>query len=55
RYSSYPNYLHLFQQNWISTADVLSYFSKTNPRLTYQNFVEESISEIENTPGLTLE
>jgi len=42
KYSSYPNYLHLFQQNWISTDDVLSYFSKTNPRLTYQNFVEES-------------
>lgn len=42
KYSSYGNYLHLFEQSWISTKDILSYFSKTNLRLTYQNFVEES-------------
>lgn len=42
KYSSYGNYLHLFQQSWVSTSDILSYFSQTNPRLTYQNFVEES-------------
>lgn len=42
KYSSYANYLNLFQQNWISVNDVLSYFSKTNPRFTYQNFVEGS-------------
>jgi len=42
KYSSYGNYLHLFQQSWVSIEDVLSYFSKTNSRLSYQNFVEES-------------
>ncbi len=42
KYSSYPNYLHLFTQTWINGDDILSYFSKTNSRLTYQNFVEES-------------
>ncbi len=42
KYSSYGNYLKLFDQNWISTKDILSYFSKTNPHLSYQNFVEES-------------
>lgn len=41
KYSSYGNYLHKFQQNWVSTEDILSYFSKTNPHLSYQNFVEE--------------
>lgn len=45
RYSSYGIYLHLFQQNWVSTSDILSYFSKTNPRLSYQNFVEGSESD----------
>ncbi len=45
KYSSYGNYLHQFQQNWVSTEDVLSYFSKTNPLLTYQNFVEETGAE----------
>jgi len=42
KYSSYGNYLHLFQQNWVSTSDILSYFSKTNHHLSYQNFVEGS-------------
>ncbi len=42
KYSSYGNYLHTFYQNWVSTSDILFYFSKTNPRLSYQNFVEES-------------
>ncbi|MFH2085869.1 MAG: transposase [bacterium] len=42
KYSSYGNYLRLFHQSWISTADVHSYFSENNPHLSYQNFVEES-------------
>lgn len=41
-YSSYGNYLKRFQQTWVSTDDILSYFSKINPRLTYRSFVEES-------------
>lgn len=42
KYSSYGNYLHFFSQRWVYIEDILSYFSKTNPRLSYQNFVEES-------------
>lgn len=42
KYSSYGNYLRLFTQAWIHPDDILVYFSKTNPRLSYQNFVEES-------------
>lgn len=42
KYSSYGNYLRLFKQSWVKTEDILSYFSKTNPRSTYQAFVEET-------------
>jgi putative transposase len=45
KYSSYANYLHLFKQSWVSTEDILSYFAKTNRRLSYQNFVEEGESD----------
>lgn len=42
KYSSYGNYLGLFRQSWVKTEDILSYFSKTSPRNTYQAFVEEA-------------
>jgi putative transposase len=42
KYSSYANYLNMFSQSWVQTKDILIYFSKTNPRCSYQNFVEES-------------
>lgn len=41
KYSSYGNYLGLFTQSWVKTENILTYFSKTNPRNTYQGFVEE--------------
>ncbi len=42
KYSSYGNYLGLFRQSWVKTDDIMSYFSKTNPRNSYQSFVEET-------------
>ena len=42
KYSSYGNYLGLFKQSWVRTEDILSYFSKMNPRNSYQSFVEET-------------
>lgn len=42
KYASYGNYLGLFNQSWVKTDDILSYFSKSNPRNTYQSFVEEN-------------
>lgn len=42
KYSSYGNYLRLFSQSWIKTEDILIYFSKTNPKLSYESFVEET-------------
>ncbi len=41
-YSSYEYYLSGKQHLLCDTTFILSYFSKTNPNLTYQSFVEES-------------
>lgn len=42
KYSSYQNYLNLFNQNWVKTKEILSYFNKKNPAEAYQKFVEET-------------
>ncbi|MBU2052246.1 transposase [Patescibacteria group bacterium] len=42
RYSSYINYLGLINQQWLNTSNILNYFSKTNPKMTYKNFVKET-------------
>ena len=39
--SSYPEYLGKRKTEWIHPEEILSYFSKTNPKLTYKSFVEE--------------
>lgn len=39
--SSYPEYLGQRKSDWVSTSEVLPYFSKTNPQLSYQSFVEQ--------------
>ncbi len=38
-YSSYPNYLGLFQQSWVDTTTILCHFRKNHKK--YQNFVED--------------
>lgn len=40
--SSYPEYLGQRNTTWVITKVVLSYFSKTNPKLSYKSFVEET-------------
>lgn len=47
--SSLPEYLGLRKTEWVHPEEILSYFSKTNPQLSYQSFVEqtEDISLIE--------
>ncbi len=42
KYSSYGNYLGLFKQSWVKMDDILHYFSKTDPKFSYKNFVEET-------------
>jgi len=41
KYSSYPNYLGLINQIWVKPKAVLSYFTRENKIISYQNFVEE--------------
>ncbi|MDP3733088.1 MAG: transposase [Candidatus Daviesbacteria bacterium] len=40
--SSYPEYIGKRKTQWIHPEEVLNYFSKTNPKLSYKAFVEES-------------
>lgn len=54
-YSSYKNYLNKIHQPWIHPENILTYFSTTNPRSTYQAFVEESFANEEDNKYLTLE
>lgn len=42
RSSSYLEYLEERKTEWVHPEEVLSYFSKTNPKLTYKAFVEEN-------------
>lgn len=42
KYSSYGNYLSLFQQNWVIPDDIISLFSTSNLNNTYRAFVEEA-------------
>ncbi len=40
KFSSYGNYLHLFSQTWVNTAEILSLFSDLRKSASYQTFVE---------------
>lgn len=41
-YSSYESYINNEEHPFCDTNFILSYFSKNNPKLSYQNFVEET-------------
>ena len=51
---SYPEYLGLRQTAWIKPDEILSYFSRTNPSLSYENFVAQP-EDIKRLEGLILE
>ncbi|MGD0523161.1 MAG: transposase [Candidatus Microgenomates bacterium] len=40
--SSIEDYLGVNNTGWIKPNEILSYFSKTNPNLTYQSFMEQT-------------
>lgn len=40
--SSLPEYLGQRKTEWVHPEEILAYFSKTNPHLSYQNFVEQT-------------
>jgi len=47
-YSSYQEYIGIESYDVAKPNEILSYFSKTNPRLTYKAFVEDFIPDVEN-------
>ena len=40
--SSLPEYLGERKTEWVHPEEILSFFSKTNPKLSYQSFVEQT-------------
>lgn len=53
--SSYPEYLGLSTTEWIHSEEVLSYFSKTNPKMSYKSFVENESDNHETIRKLIIE
>lgn len=43
--SSYQDYLGKRQTDWVHPEEILTYFSKTNSKLSYKSFVEQSEDE----------
>lgn len=39
--SSFSDYTGLTKNPWINTQEILTFFSKTNPRLSYESFVKQ--------------
>jgi len=54
-YSSYKNYLGTIHQPWVRPENILTYFSQTNPRNSYENFVEEPLTNESENSFLTIE
>lgn len=40
--SSYKEYLNQRETSWVNAKEILSYFSLTNPSLSYQSFIESN-------------
>ena len=53
RPSSYQEYLGLRKTEWVKSKEILSYFSKNNPSLSYEAFVKET-DDFELLKNLTL-
>jgi putative transposase len=52
--SSYPDYTGIRKKLWVKAEEILSYFSKTNPSLSYEKFVAE-FDKTEILTNLTLD
>jgi putative transposase len=52
--SSYPEYLGLRRTSWVHPEEVLSFFSDTNPTLSYKSFVIDS-GDFSSLGNLTIE
>lgn len=54
-HSSYPSYISRLKYDWINFGDILKFYSKTSPRLTYKAFVEEKADIPDSISNLLLE
>ncbi len=54
-YSSYQNYLGIIHQTWVRPENILTYFSHTDPKNSYQNFVEEPLANQKENDFLALD
>ncbi|MEK7525389.1 MAG: transposase [Patescibacteria group bacterium] len=54
-YSSYPNFIGKIESEWLNPNEILTYFSTTNHKLTYKNFVESRLNIPTPIDNLTLE
>lgn len=53
-FSSYPAYLGLWRADWLKSDEISSMFSQSNPKYSYQNFVEEYVDLIPDLKPLML-
>lgn len=52
---SYPEYIGERKTDWVKPDEVLTYFSKTNPSLSYQSFVKQNDITEPSLTGITLD
>lgn len=53
--SSYSDYIGLKNTLWVDTQEILSFFSKTNPLLTYENFITQLDADVLPITGMTID
>lgn len=53
--SSYPEYLGQRKTEWVKPEEILSFFSKKNPLLSYKSFVESSDEDLSPIAKLIIE
>lgn len=51
---SYPEYLREKQTSWVKPEEVLNFFSKNNPNLSYRNFTTQKDNKLDLSPISTL-
>lgn len=53
--SSYPEYLWKRKTEWVKPEEILSFFSKSNPKLSYKSFVESSDQDLSPIAKVVIE
>lgn len=53
--SSYPEYLGKRKTEWIKSREILDFFSKSNPKLSYKSFMESSDQDLSPISKVVIE